>query len=489
VTRRLVVLATTVFAAGLGAAAAGSAGGPHSPVIHTGPDHLTAAPIARFIFTGKQPGLRFECALDDAAGAPCSSPAEYQVADGTHRFSVVAIDHRGRRSEPAYRAWVVDATAPVRPDFVEAPPPVTRSAWARFVVAASEQDTRTRCTLDGARVWCGADHTGLADGEHRFAASAVDRAGNRSAETEHVWRIDTVAPAAPEISAAPAGTVGPEPQTFAFTGETGAALECAFDRGPVLPCASPRTYPGSFTGGEHVFTVRARDAAGNRGAWATATWSVDVEPYRSAVAGHPALLGYWRLGEISWGPAFAAAGGPDGFYTGGVTLAAGGALDGSSDPSAEFDGSSGEVVVDGAGFQGDGTLEGWFDWTGVAALRDNTDANGWILGLNSGGWLACRVGATTVRTTKRIADLSAGWHHLAMTRSGRDVACYLDGAQSGPTATDTSGANPAPPWHVMNNGAVSLQYSRGRADEVAIYGAALTKDEITAHHDLGSGAR
>jgi hypothetical protein len=94
-----------------------------------------------------------------------------------------------------------------------------------------------------------------------------------------------------------------------------------------------------------------------------------------------------------------------------------------------------------------------------------------------------------VRTTKRIADLSAGWHHLAMTRSGRDVACYLDGAQSGPTATDTSGANPAPPWHVMNNGAVSLQYSRGRADEVAIYGAALTKDEITAHHDLGSGAR
>jgi hypothetical protein len=411
------------------------------------------------------------------------------VADGTHRFSVVAVDHRERRSDPAHRAWVVDTTAPPPPQLAEAPPPVTRTAWARFAVVAPEEGARTRCALDGASVWCGADHTGLADGEHRFTASATDAAGNPSAAVEHVWRVDTLAPAVPEISTAPEGTVGPGAVTFAFTAEDGAGLECAFDGGPVLPCTSPHTYPGPFAGGDHVFTVRARDAAGNRGAWATATWRADADPYRTAVAAHPALLGYWRLGEIAWGPAVAAAGGPDGAYTGGVTLAAAGALDGSADPAAEFDGSSGEVVVDGAGFHGDGTLEGWFDWTGVVTVRDNTDANGWILGLNSGGWVACRVGGATVRTTTRIADLAAGWHHLALTRSGRDVTCYLDGAPSGPTGTDTTGDDPKVPWHVMNNGTYSLQYSRGRADEVAIYRVALTKDDIAAHYALGRGSR
>ena len=45
-------------------------------------------------------------------------------------------------------------------------------------------------------------------------------------------------------------------------------------------------------------------------------------------------------------------------------------------------------------------------------------------------------------------------------------------------------AAPTMPWHVMRNGTTS-QYTRGRADEVAVYGAALPADTIRAHFEAG----
>ena len=40
------------------------------------------------------------------------------------------------------------------------------------------------------------------------------------------------------------------------------------------------------------------------------------------------------------------------------------------------------------------------------------------------------------------------------------------------------------PWRVMRNGTTS-QYTRGRADEVAVYGAALPAETIGAHFEAG----
>jgi hypothetical protein len=42
------------------------------------------------------------------------------------------------------------------------------------------------------------------------------------------------------------------------------------------------------------------------------------------------------------------------------------------------------------------------------------------------------------------------------------------------------------PWHVMRNGTNAV-FSEGEADEVALYGRALSADEIRAHHDLALG--
>ena len=83
--------------------------------------------------------------------------------------------------------------------------------------------------------------------------------------------------------------------------------------------------------------------------------------------------------------------------------------------------------------------------------------------------------------------MAKGWHHLALTRSGGTLTCYFDG-EAVASATGLTEANaPAgvPPWHVMNNGAVSEQYSRGSADEIAIHSRALTAAEIDALYRAG----
>ena len=465
-----------------GAAATGWGGGhaPPTPVLQEAPPYLTTTSSARFSFSGV-PGVRFECRRDDAAAAPCTSPVAYQTMDGAHRFSVVAVDARGRRSEPVQRAWFVDTGAPAAPRLVEAPPAVTRSTRARFVVAA-EEGARTRCTLDGTHVRCRVDHLGLGEGEHRFSATALDAAGNRGPAAEHVWRIDTTPPAAPEIESG-----GGPP--FAFTGEAGATFLCALDSGPALACASPHTYPGPFTDGRHTFTVRARDAAGNAGPAATMEWTFDARPYRTTVLAQPGLTGYWRLGETQWGPA-AAESGADGAYTGGVTLGVAGAFARDPDPAAEFDGVSGEALLPGPVLRESGTLEGWFHWTGgIAALRDHTSGNGWILGLRgSGGMLACRAGVaarTATSSTVSVDGLAGSWHHLAMTKDGLTVTCYLDGKPVASRDDATTNVASVAPWHLMNNGTVTEQYARGRADDIAIYGHALKEEDIKAHYLAG----
>ena len=347
-------------AGALGSAAVAGIGTPPpaaAPILRETPPRLSASAVARFSFETK--GRRVECRLDEGAARPCTSPVEYRVADGAHRFSVSA----GGRA--AHYAWMVDTSAPDAPRFTEAPGAVSGSTRVRFVVTPSAQ-----CALDGVRVRCAALHE-VAEGEHRFTAVAVDAAGNRSAETVHVWRVDTTPPAAPALADG-----GPP---FAFTGEAGATFVCVLDGGPALPCSSPHAFAGPLPGGEHTFAVRARDAAGNTGPAATARFSVDDQPYRSAaLASAPA--GYWRLGETEWGPATALAGSP-GAYVGGVTLGVDSEVAG--DAAAEFDGTSGEVVLPGPTLRTEGTLSGWFRYSGVVALRDNTAGNGWILGLNS----------------------------------------------------------------------------------------------------------
>jgi hypothetical protein len=155
--------------------------------------------------------------------------------------------------------------------------------------------------------------------------------------------------------------------------------------------------------------------------------------------------------------------------------------------AASFDGSSGGLVAPGPALSADATLEGWFRWrAGTSMLRDDTGSGGWLLAFDSAGELFYRLGGRGFATGRPIGAVRDGaWHHLVATKSGTNTALYLDGVRIH-SGTGAGSAPAVSPWHVMRNGTNAV-FSEGEADEVALYGRALSADEIRAHHDLALG--
>ena len=102
-----------------------------TPVIHTwqvdttppktsiasGPSGTTRSTSAVFAFTTTEPGTGsgFECRLDAAGWAPCSSPLSIsRLAQGPHTFRVRARDRAGNTDpSEAVRSWTVDTAPPI----------------------------------------------------------------------------------------------------------------------------------------------------------------------------------------------------------------------------------------------------------------------------------------------------------------------------------------------------------------------------------------
>jgi hypothetical protein len=81
--------------------------------ITNGPSGTVTSGDVSFTFAGNQPKMQFFCKLDDAASAPCTSPASYSgLADGTHTFQVFARDRWGETDRtPASRTFAVQTTS------------------------------------------------------------------------------------------------------------------------------------------------------------------------------------------------------------------------------------------------------------------------------------------------------------------------------------------------------------------------------------------
>lgn len=94
---------------------------PAPPTISSGPASPTVLSTASFGFTGES-DASFECRLDDAAFAACTSPKAYSGVDpGEHRFEVRQRASHGALSEPIAREWTVlpspDPGSPVGPPY------------------------------------------------------------------------------------------------------------------------------------------------------------------------------------------------------------------------------------------------------------------------------------------------------------------------------------------------------------------------------------
>jgi hypothetical protein len=235
--------------------------------ITSGPSGTVASTSASFSFTSSESGASFECRLDTGAWASCSSPRSLSgLADGAHTFEVRARDAaQNVDATPASRTWTVDTpdpdTTPPTTEIESGPPALTNSSGATLTFSSNEPGATFECRLGGAWGACSSPKTyaSLADGLHTFEVRARDAAGNVDATpASREWRSDTRAPET-RIDAGPTAPDG----SFAFAAdEEGATFACRMDAGAWTPCSSPHA-PAAVAAGDHVFAVRATDAAGN----------------------------------------------------------------------------------------------------------------------------------------------------------------------------------------------------------------------------------
>jgi hypothetical protein len=216
------------------------------------PPELGKSSDIRFEYTAGE-GATFMCSLDDPQLIDCPSPRAYaDLPDGPHVFTLQATDATG--TTEVVKQFTIDTVAPDAQITAE-PPPLGTAAAVSFSFTA-EAGATLECRLDAAEFAACASpqpYADLADGSHTFALRASDAAGNQT-ELSRTFAIDTVAPAAPEVSGGPDG--------FALSAEAGAALTCSLDGAAFAACASGVSFPG-LGDGEHVLAVRATDAAGN----------------------------------------------------------------------------------------------------------------------------------------------------------------------------------------------------------------------------------
>lgn len=252
------------------------------------PVGYTNQSVAQIEFSGVPGGkqiVRFECSLDNAAFANCSSPlTTAALSDGPHRFAVRGYDDVGNVSQPAEANWNVDTQLPTA-RILSGPATPTNSTSASLAFDGSDSGSGLRelqCQINNsgfAACTSVREYTNLTDGTYTFEVRAIDNAGNQGAIVRHVWGVDTTKPSV-QITAGPAAQTREIDARLTFVasdvapGEI-ARLECRLDAAVDWEsCSSPKDYVG-LNQGSHSFQVRAFDTAGNVSDIKNHNWFVD----------------------------------------------------------------------------------------------------------------------------------------------------------------------------------------------------------------------
>jgi subtilisin-like proprotein convertase family protein len=240
--------------------------------IESAPGPTTARSTATVSFSANE-FATFECGLDSAAFAPCTSPQTYSsLSEGPHTIAVRATDPTANVDPtPATTTFTVDTVAP-ETTIDSGPTGTISSSTASFAFSASEA-ALFDCKLDSAPFAACASpqaYTGLAEGQHTFQLRATDAAGNvdrtASSRTFSVQNRDTTNPVATIVKPKPKRGKRKAVVAFAATDDRTSieaiTFTCTLDGGAAAPCASPTTYR-RLGFGRHTVTVIAKDLAGN----------------------------------------------------------------------------------------------------------------------------------------------------------------------------------------------------------------------------------
>lgn len=228
------------------------------------PPALDGEATSTIMFAADQEDVaRFECSLDGAPFAPCTSPVSLSVDDGQHRFRVRAVDRAGNADPtPATTSWSVDTSAPLV-TFTDGPIGPVASQTPTFSFGAPINTRGLECQVDaGAFAACTSPFTlpPLSQGAHTFAVRATALTGNTGTVARAFW-VDTVGPAIAILSG-PAHQADRTP-TWTFTLEQPATARCRVDAAAWTGCSEGSFTAAPLSDGGHTLEIEGRDDLGN----------------------------------------------------------------------------------------------------------------------------------------------------------------------------------------------------------------------------------
>lgn len=235
---------------------------------------------------------------------PATSPDSNYYSGASTGFSVTAV------SAPAATMTATFSLAPTI-TITSSPAGNTNSQQGNFSFTSSDVAATLDCKVDAAAYTpCSSPYTTaiLADGSHTFSVRATNSSG--SSEASNTWTIDTVPPDT-TLSSVPSNPTFATSAAFSFSSpDATATFQCQLDGSSFTTCTSGISYSGLSTG-NHTFTVRAIDGAGNVDATpAFNTWTIDPCNVKIVAACYTTL-----------GAAYAAASNGDTIIAQAVTLA------------------------------------------------------------------------------------------------------------------------------------------------------------------------
>jgi PKD repeat protein len=210
---------------------------------------------------------------------------------------------------------------------------------------------------------------------------------------------------------------------------------------------------------------------------------------------------YWRLGETSG--TTAADSGPlsnNGTYRGGVTLDQTGAITGTTNKAAQFNGGN-ALAASNATFANPTVYsqELWFKTTttsggkliGFGDRSSGTSSNyDRHVYMENDGRLTFGVWTGTANTITTPAAYNDGaWHHMVATQGPSGMALYVDGVARG-THPQTGAQAYTGYWRIGGDTTWGPQpWFAGTLDDVAVYSNVLSAATVAQHWQLGSGAQ
>jgi hypothetical protein len=435
---------------------------------------------ASFTFTATPAaGATFQCALDAAPFATCTSPQPYTgLAVGSHTFQVRAVNAAGPDATPASVTWTI--TLPPDTSIVTTPANPTTNTSASFTFTATPSAGATfQCAMDAAPfATCTSpqNYTGLAVGSHTFQVRAVNTAGPDATPASFTWTISGTAPET-AITSSPSNPTTSTSASFTFTAtpSAGATFQCALDAAAFATCTSPRNLTGLAVG-SHTFQVRAVNASGTDATPASFTWTINA----GAPAGPVAAYGFEETTGTTTEDS-------SGLGNTGTLSNATRVATGRFGRALSFNGTNAWVTVaDSASLDLTNamTIEAWINPTAASewdTLVMKESATGLAYALyvidqaRPAGYV--RVGANDVGAVG-TAMAANTWVHVAMTYDGTTLRFYRNGTQVATAAA--SGAVSATTGALRIGGNSPWgDYFSGMIDEVRVYNRVLTAAEIT----------